>query len=231
MLAVIRGLRSEMWSALPGIVVSFNAEAQSCEVQPAIKAVIRDPLGAENWVDLPVLPDVPVVFPRAGGFALTFPIKPGDECLVVFSSRCIDAWWQSGGTQQQIEQRLHDLSDGFCIPGPTSQPRKLSNVSTSSVQLRDEDGGTSISIQPGGMVRINAPTSITLQSPAINLEGNVEIIGGFDQHSGHATMEGPLDVDNEVFANGIKVSSHVHGGVQDGPNRSGGPQNFPLEGP
>ena len=31
-----------------------------------------------------------MVFPGGGGFALTFPVAAGDECLVVFASRCID---------------------------------------------------------------------------------------------------------------------------------------------
>jgi hypothetical protein len=219
MLAVIRGLRSEMWSALPGIVVSFNAEAQTCEVQPAIKAVIRDPLGAENWVDLPVLPDVPVVFPRGGGYALTFPIQPGDECLVVFSSRCIDAWWQSGGTQQQIEQRLHDLSDGFCIPGPTSQPRKLSNVSTSSVQLRSDDGQAFVELQ-GHQINVETSGNVEVTATNITLNGNVLINGSITQINGPTSLEGPV-----TGAGGIGLESHVHGNVQNG----GGQTSLPQE--
>ncbi|MGI8770932.1 MAG: Gp138 family membrane-puncturing spike protein [Acidobacteriaceae bacterium] len=34
---------------------------------------------------MPILADVPIFLPSAGGFTLTMPIMPGDECEVVFS--------------------------------------------------------------------------------------------------------------------------------------------------
>lgn len=225
MIAAFRGLKAEMWSALPGIVVSFNADAQTCEIQPAIKALIRDPLGAESWVTLPVFPDVPVVFPRGGGFALTFPIQPGDECLVVFSSRCIDAWWQSGGTQQQIEQRLHDLSDGFCIPGPTSQPRKLSGLSMDAVQLRSEDGTAFVEIQTAGAHDVNVETggNVEITATTITLNGNLQINGSITQINGPTTLEGPLHVDGDITSGHVSLPNHIHVGVTGGPDRSGVP--------
>lgn len=208
MLAVIRGIKSELWTSLPGTIVSFNADAQTVEVQPAIKALLRSPSGEETWVNLPVLPDVPVVFPSGGGFTLTFPIQPGDECLVVFASRCIDAWWQSGGSQQQIEQRLLDLSDGFCIPGPRSQPRKLSGVSTSDVQLRDDDGSTFIAIQPGGAVQITATTSLTIIAPNITLQGDVTITGTMTQ-VGDVTIAGNTTQTGDITATGAVLGASL----------------------
>jgi hypothetical protein len=69
-------------------------------------------------------------FPRGGGCTLTFPVKEGDECLVIFADRCIDFWWQSGGIQEPVDGRMHDLSDAFCIVGPQSQAKKISGIST-----------------------------------------------------------------------------------------------------
>ena len=59
----------------------------------------------------------------------------------------MDAWWQSGGVQNQIDCRRHDLSDGYCIPGPWSQPRTIPNYSTSSAQLRTESGSSYIELE------------------------------------------------------------------------------------
>ena len=120
-LAQNQGLQAGLWTALPGIVTKFDPAKMTCEVQPAIKGYVRGPKGDASWVKMPLLVDCPVVFPGAGGFTLTFPIKAGDEVLVIFAARCIDSWWQSGGIQVQAELRLHDLSDGFVIPGPRSQ--------------------------------------------------------------------------------------------------------------
>lgn len=142
------GRQARVWTALPGIIASFDPVAMTCEVQPAIqgKQVLED--GTVQTVNLPLLLDCPVIFPHGGGVSLTFPIKSGDECLVVFSSRAIDFWWQLGGVQPPAEPRMHDLSDGFVIPGPWSQATKISNVSTEAVELRSDDREAWISIHP-----------------------------------------------------------------------------------
>ncbi|MCT9017100.1 Gp138 family membrane-puncturing spike protein, partial [Cupriavidus gilardii] len=103
--AAFDGLRARIWTALPGIIHSFDADAMTCEVQPTIKIPVRKLDGTIESVALPLLVDCPVQFPSGGNCTLTFPVKPGDECLVVFASRCIDAWWQSGGVQEQAELR------------------------------------------------------------------------------------------------------------------------------
>ncbi|WP_284703877.1 Gp138 family membrane-puncturing spike protein, partial [Escherichia coli] len=78
----------------------------------------------------------------------TFPVKEGDECLVIFADRCIDFWWQSGGVQEPVDGRMHDLSDAFCIVGPQSQAKKISGISASAVELRSDDGSAKLSLNP-----------------------------------------------------------------------------------
>src|SRR5260363_73502 len=85
-----------------GTSPSSGSSTASVTVRPAIQGVVRR-LDRETAtvrteaVELPLLGDVPVFFPRGGGCTLTFPVQKGDECVVVFASRCIDGWWQSGG--------------------------------------------------------------------------------------------------------------------------------------
>ena len=147
--------------SIPGIIQSFDPIEQTVTVQPAIKERIIGPDGDLQMVNLPLLLDVPIVIPRAGGVVLTMPIQAGDECLVIFADMCIDAWWSQGGVQVQAERRRHDLSDGFAILGTWSQPRRISDYSTTSTQLRTEDGSQCIDISQNG----------------INLRGNVKING------------------------------------------------------
>ena len=123
-----QAIMSAMRVSIPGIIQSFNPDAVTAVVQPAIKGAEQDESGAEVSVNLPLLVDVPVVFPRGGGCTLTFPVKEGDECLVIFADRCIDFWWQSGGVQEPVDGRMHDLSDAFCIVGPQSQAKKISGI-------------------------------------------------------------------------------------------------------
>lgn len=138
--------QANTWTAMPGIVTAVNLTAMTCEVQVAIKAPITDENGNVESVSIYPLLDVPIVFPASGGFALTFPLAVGDEVLIVIASRCIDAWWQSGGIQEPMEARMNDLSDGFAIPGPKSQPHVLPSINSTKAMLRNNAGTVYLSM-------------------------------------------------------------------------------------
>lgn len=187
---------TQVWTAIPGEVVSYDSQKVTVVVQPVIKAQITDKSGKQSMVSLPVLPDVPVLFPGGGGCRLTFPIHAGDECLVVFASRSIDAWWQSGGVQPPIEPRMHDLSDGFAIVGPMSQAKKISNISATTTQLRSNDGSTYVELDPNGQIlNFVAPGGVSFNTPIAHFTGNVnvdqtltattDVIGGSKSLKGH----------------------------------------------
>src|ERR1019366_1339884 len=108
--------------------------------------------------------DVPIVFPSAGGFTITLPITVGDEVLVIFSSRCIDGWWQNGGIQAPIEFRMHDLSDGFAIPGPKSLPHVIPNISTTGAQIRNNAGTTYVEISANGQIQLVSPSQVNIKA-------------------------------------------------------------------
>lgn len=140
--------------ACPGIIKSFDPVAQTVEVDLAItEDVVVN--GKVEQIKVSVLVDVPILVPRAGNFILTMPVTAGDECLVVFGDNCMDAWWQNGCpkdangeyiSQNQIDKRRHDLSDGFAILGIWSQPNKIVNYSITTSQLRSLDGTTYIEV-------------------------------------------------------------------------------------
>lgn len=234
--ALAQSIFSMMRVSMPGIIMSFDPDAVTCVVQPAIKGGVPDESGNLASANLPLLVDVPVVFPRGGGCTLTFPVKPGDECLVIFADRCIDFWWQSGGVQEPVDQRQHDLSDAFAIVGPQSQAKKISGISTTAAQLRTDDGTAFVEVAAGHDITVKTPGKLTasasagaeITAPEIVLNGNVTINGnlsqGMGEGGGTATMLGPVNVTNDVTAGGISVKSHKHGGVETGSGQTGGPQ-------
>ncbi len=188
-----QAIMSAMRVSIPGIIQSFDPDAVIAVVQPAIKGAEKDESGAEVSVNLPLLVDVPVVFPRGGGCTLTFPVEAGDECLVIFADRCIDFWWQSGGIQEPVDERMHDLSDAFCIVGPQSQAKKISGISTSAVELRSDDGETKLSLNPAsGSINGTAPGGFNLNGLKILSDGRLQLVDG------------------------SIVDKHTHGGVEPG---------------
>ena len=100
--ALKRDFFMSLHCALPGNVVSFDAERQTAEIQPAVKA---------GSLAYPLLADVPVFMP------VPFEVRPGDACLVVFSEVDIDKWLQTGQAAVPGSARRHSLSDGFAFVG------------------------------------------------------------------------------------------------------------------
>lgn len=158
---MLEAFSGDLRVSVPGIIQSFDPVEQTVTVQIAIREKINND-GTINNIEIPLLLDVPIVLPRAGNFILTMPIAQGDECLVIFGDRCIDAWFSSGGVQNQIESRKHDLSDGFAILGCWSQPNIISDYSTNSAQLRNLDGTSYIEVKD---------SQINLVSPSVKING------------------------------------------------------------
>jgi hypothetical protein len=211
------GMQAAMWTALPGIINSFDPAKMTVVVQPAVQALVQDPLGNKAWQNLPLCLDVPVVYPGGGGCTVTFPLAAGDECLVVFASRCIDAWWYSGGVGVQAELRMHDLSDGFCIPGPRSQPRTLTGISESALQIRADDGSAYVEVGTSAPhdVKVLTAGNVDIEAPTINLKGNVNI-EGLVNVDGAVVVTGTVTAQDLVTATLPSYLTHRHL-VQGGP--------------
>ncbi|EPU9086290.1 Gp138 family membrane-puncturing spike protein [Enterobacter hormaechei] len=227
-LSIFTGLRV----AMPGIIQSFDPSTVTCTVQPAIYGQKVGDDGSTASEAIPILPDVPVVFPRGGGCTLTFPVKPGDECLLVFSDRCIDFWWQNGGVQEAVDTRQHDLSDAFAIVGPQSQAKKISGISTTAAQFRSDDGSTYLEINPATKkIKLVAPGGFDVISPESTFSAKVTITGLLTWMGGMvgslasgtaAKITGAIEFFGTLKSNGKDISDqHTHSGVQSGSSNSG----------
>lgn len=202
---ILDGRQSRIYTAMPCIVTSVNLTAMTLEAQPAIQGVTYDENNNATFVNLPKLLDVPIVFPGAGGFILTFPITTGDEVLVIFASRCIDGWFQSGKISVPMEMRMHDLSDGFAIPGPRSLPKVVGNISSTGAQLRNEDGTTYIEIAADGKIKL-------VSASEIDITGDLKVTGNITASGEVSGGLVPID-----------LTTHIHSGVTPGGGDSGPP--------
>lgn len=225
MLAILRGARSEVWTALPGIIVSFDPAKRTCQVQPTIQAQVENEDGSTSWINLPVLVDCPVFYPAGGGLLLTFPIEPGDECLVIFASRCIDNWWQAGGIRRQAELRMHDLSDGFVFAGVESIPNITGAISTSGAELRTKNGAAKVRVAQGGDIDVISPGTVNVQATTVNIIAGASIAlnaPDIDLNGANINLNGAVGISGSLTINGGPYASHSHSNVQNGPNNTGG---------
>ena len=99
MTALKKEIFSSLHCALPGTVEAFDPETRTVSVRPAVE---------QGGIPLPLIRDAPVFFPGSRDSALTFPVSPGDGCLLVFADR---------DTEDPAGGRRHSLSDAFAFVG------------------------------------------------------------------------------------------------------------------
>lgn len=229
----------ETHTAIPGIIDKFDAEKQTAEVRPALKVLYapdNEVAGKPRWVPATLCVDVPVVFPGNANYMLTFPVKQGDECLLVFAERCINHWFTQGGVQEQEELTHHDASDAICIMGLRSQPNKITDFDNNNLQLRNADGDVVVTLDENGKITagVNGATmtiengKVTVHAENIKLDGDVEITGDVDV-VGDAFILGDVSGNRsagfvqDVTAGHVSLQNHLHSGVQSGGGTSGPP--------
>lgn len=141
--------KKEIRVCIPSKIVSVDYNEMTCSCKPLIMEKVKNEQGVMVDIELPILLDVPLIYPSSKDFCITFPLSIDDEVLVFFSDLCIDSWWQSGGIQSQFEERRHDLSDGFAIPAQMSQQKKIVDFDSEKLIIRHRGSGGKIEISNG----------------------------------------------------------------------------------
>lgn len=141
-------LISSLHTCLPGRIEKYSREEQKANVKPLIKKQYLDGSAAE----LPVISNVPVVFPRTQRAGITFPLEQGDGVLLVFAERALDRWLSSGVDSGPGDSRKFDLSDAIAIPGLFSF--KQENLAISDEDVEIHNSGQRITIKRNGDIDV-----------------------------------------------------------------------------
>ena len=108
----VKGAIGNVHTALPGTILSYDTGSNRASVQPFGAIKTKD---ARN-ISYPVIYNAPVQFPcgMGGRAGITFPIRPGDGCIVLFAEGQIDDYLSGGDS---ADGRKHSLNDAIVIPG------------------------------------------------------------------------------------------------------------------
>ena len=135
---------------MPGKVVKYDPSKQYASVQP---------LPTQSFIDgsakpFPVIPLVPVKWPRANGKAMFIhmPLSPGDDVVLVFSQRSLDNWKISGGVYDPDDYRMHHATDCYALVGGSAMPDSFQPSTTDSIEI--VNGESSVIVQPGGTFKV-----------------------------------------------------------------------------
>lgn len=148
----------DVHKAQPARVESYDANANTVTVTPMLYRQLPTDDGDYVAEALPQIPDVKVQFPRAGGFAITFPIQKGDFVLLVFCDTPLAAWRQNAQPGDPGDPERHGLSGAVAIPGVFPDQQNIAAPSTTNMVMGKID-------TPAAQVEIT-PTGVNLGAGA-----------------------------------------------------------------
>lgn len=120
--SVINKMGTELNCVRIGIVQEFYPDEQTALVQIASKRVLKTNADGTQTVRdyAPLKAKVCYCCPF-----ITFPLKQGDEVLLLFNDREIESWYINGQANLQKYPRMHDLTDSIAIAGMRSLPHLI----------------------------------------------------------------------------------------------------------
>jgi hypothetical protein len=98
---------------LPGKIVEYDYTAQKASVLPTIK----EKFYTGKVLSMPIIANVPVIFPRTANASITFPLEKDDKVLLLFSEKSLERWLSKGDEVEAGVNRRFDLTDCIAIPG------------------------------------------------------------------------------------------------------------------
>lgn len=125
----------DVWTSFPARIVTYYADTQTADLEPQIRRPIPTSEGDIDGEDLPVLPNIPIQFPRGGGdtHAITWKLQTDDYVWVHVCTNSIGNWRRTGEVSDAGDVRTHSLGNCFAVPGAAPNSKTLP-------QANDSDG-------------------------------------------------------------------------------------------
>lgn len=170
----------DVHTALIAKVESYDAAKQQVSVSPLLKRTIKTLDNEIVREQLPILSEVPVLFPRAGGFFISFPIQPGDFVQLVFNESSIDEWNTDTASDEVYADRF-SLQGAVAIPGVYPESRPLSGAHRANF-VAGKDNGVQLHID-GEKIRLGSAEANEALAIASRVEAELnKIIMAFNAH-------------------------------------------------
>jgi hypothetical protein len=126
-----------VFTSLPGRILTYDPATKLADVEVAVHD--GDPLPPQS--------NVPVKFPRGGGYRLVWPLSPGDEVTLVFYALDPSRFRVSGQQSEASVRRRHGLYP-VAIPGSESELLADYAAASQGLHLGRDDGAVEIVVTP-----------------------------------------------------------------------------------
>jgi hypothetical protein len=173
-----------------GTIQGFDSTKQTAIISMNYKRVVYGaPNASPTLQDYPLVLDCPVIVLGGGNGSLSFPIQPGDTCLILFNDRDISSWFSGGQVTSPATPRLHSFSDGIALVGLRSLQNVISDYDATHTVLRK------------GSTKISLDSKVKIENAMITL---LQVINGLIDLIAAATVSG-VHLDNAAAISAYKT--------------------------
>lgn len=192
----------------------FKTKPPRVSVQIVTKRLYE---GADESVLIPVLLDVPIIYPGAGDWWLTFPVVKGSNVVLLFNDRSISEWLDQGGLVEPMSTRKFSLSDAIAIAGILPDPDNFDSIDEDGIALRKKDNSLFLKLLDSGIIARLADMDVEITADEVKAKPTKALTSTDVKVYNHIGQPPP------TFGY-VSLLNHVHlggtlgGGLTDKPN-------------
>lgn len=161
----------------PGRVQSYDSATQTAEIELMVDRLLEDEDGNLIAESLPVIQNVPVIFPRTKKFILSFPIEAGDTGDVIFAETSIGQWRATGNVSAPEDIGRCTLSGAKFYPGLSADSDAIGDDLTQGA-LFGRIGGATLLIKEDDTIKLDSGSGtieIKTGSGQVDINGNFTV--------------------------------------------------------
>jgi hypothetical protein len=169
-------MASSLRVSMPCRVVAVDQVKHTVDCKPTVLQRIPNGDGVEETIELPVIPDVPIAFPRFGDWFIRAPLAVGDIVLCLFSDTSMDTFRAQATAVttpvDPMDTRRHHISDAIALPMNVYGDDRTVGVVPGHLVIGKKDGTVSFHLKadevclgsenPGDRVALGDPVKNNL---------------------------------------------------------------------
>jgi len=192
-------LRRSIHVAMPGRIQSYDPVHQVADIVVGVRDSYPDPAGDGEYrhEDYPVLPAVPILWPRMGRWFWAASVEPGDAVQLLFNSSAIGIWRRSAtvdnveGIQRALrgvtlvgDVARHHLTHAVALLGLETYGRALNHAPPvplnsddpggRAILGHDADNGPRFTLYRDGRIELTVGAAVRIR---VDADGTVHLAG------------------------------------------------------
>jgi hypothetical protein len=185
------------------------------DVQPLVNQLD----GWNNAVPHGTIYHLPYFRLQGGANAVVIDPQKGDIGVAIIEDRDISSVKANRAQANPGSKRIFDMADGLYIGGfLNAAPQQYVRFSAAGIEIVSPTqirmAAPSIVLQATETIGITAGQQVTNSAPVVEIDG--QMAQGEGPLGGNAAMQGPLNVVQDVIAQGTSVHTHTHPDAQGG---------------